>query len=68
MRLLAGEPELAEAALRGGLEQARARSARADMLATTAAMLAQAVYAQGRFEEAGELCRLARMRRRPTTS
>jgi tetratricopeptide (TPR) repeat protein len=54
VRLLAGQPELAEAALRKGVEPLAAMSG---VLATTTAMLAQAVYAQGRVEEAGELCR-----------
>jgi tetratricopeptide (TPR) repeat protein len=53
-RLVAGQPELAEAALRTGSEKVGAMSG---VLATTNAMLAQAVYAQGRVEEAGELCR-----------
>jgi DNA-binding SARP family transcriptional activator len=53
-RLVAGQPELAEAALRTGSEKVGTMSG---VLATTNAMLAQAVYAQGRVEEAGELCR-----------
>jgi class 3 adenylate cyclase/tetratricopeptide (TPR) repeat protein len=58
VRLLAGEPALAERTLRAGVETLALMTDRA-MLATTTAMLAQAVYAQGRAEEAGELCRAA---------
>jgi DNA-binding SARP family transcriptional activator len=54
VRMLAGQPDLAEAALRTGVETLSAVSG---VHATTTAMLAQAVYAQGRVEEAGELCR-----------
>ena len=54
VRMLAGQPELAEAALRTGSEELAAMTG---VLATTTAMLAQAVYAQGRVQEAGELCR-----------
>jgi DNA-binding SARP family transcriptional activator len=54
VRLLAAQPELAEAALRTGVEELAAMSG---VVATTTAMLAQAVYAQGRVEEAGDLCR-----------
>ncbi len=53
---LAGQPDLAEAALRadlGPLESMQGEST----LVTTIAMLAQAVLAQGRHAEAGELCR-----------
>ena len=55
-RLLAGRPELAEASLRADLATLRAMDA-GNVLATSIAMLAQAVYAQGRVTEAGELCR-----------
>jgi class 3 adenylate cyclase/tetratricopeptide (TPR) repeat protein len=58
VRLLAGEPERAEATLRSGV-QALASMNAADLLATTTAMLAQAVLAQGRSEEADDLCRAA---------
>jgi ATP/maltotriose-dependent transcriptional regulator MalT len=58
VRLLAGKPELAEQPLRAGVETLESASDRA-MLATTAAILAKAVYAQGRLEEADELCSLA---------
>jgi tetratricopeptide (TPR) repeat protein len=56
VRLLAGEPALAEPRLRADVETLTAMNADAT-LATTTALLAQAVYAQGRTEEAGELCR-----------
>jgi ATP/maltotriose-dependent transcriptional regulator MalT len=58
VRLLAGEPALAEIPLRAGVETLAAVSDRA-MLATTSAMLAQAVYAQGRLREADEWCQRA---------
>lgn len=57
VRMLAGEPALAEAALRADLD-ALASIEGVSALATTTAMLAQAVYAQGRIDEAGELCRV----------
>ncbi|MEN3279789.1 MAG: hypothetical protein V7607_929 [Solirubrobacteraceae bacterium] len=57
-RLLAGDAAAAEATLRTGIEALEAMNAR-DLLATTTAMLAQAVYAQGRAQEADELCRIA---------
>jgi ATP/maltotriose-dependent transcriptional regulator MalT len=56
VRLLAGEPALAEPRLRADVETLTAMNADAT-LATTTALLAQAVYAQGRTQEAGELCR-----------
>jgi DNA-binding SARP family transcriptional activator len=56
VELLAGRPAEAEARLRPGYERLERMGERA-LLATTAAMLAQAVYAQERHEEAGELCR-----------
>jgi tetratricopeptide (TPR) repeat protein len=56
--LLAGRPQLAERPLREGVQRLRSMSA-GGLLATTAAMLAQAVYAQDGLEEAGELCRTA---------
>jgi hypothetical protein len=58
VRLLAGEPALAERLLRAGIETLASMNA-GDLLATTTAMLAQAVYAQGRVGEADELCRVA---------
>jgi tetratricopeptide (TPR) repeat protein len=54
LRMLEGQPELAEAALRRGAEKVGTVSG---VVATTTALLAQAVYAQGRLEEAGKLCR-----------
>jgi tetratricopeptide (TPR) repeat protein len=61
VRLLAGQPALAESRLRADVETLTAMSAD-DALATTTALLAQAVYAQERFQEAGELCQIARSR------
>jgi class 3 adenylate cyclase/tetratricopeptide (TPR) repeat protein len=55
VRLLAGEPARAERPLRAGVKTLASMTDRA-MLATTTAMLAQAVYDQGRLAEAGELC------------
>jgi ATP/maltotriose-dependent transcriptional regulator MalT len=55
VRMLAGQPERAEQALRGDAERLESMNA-TGLLATTKAMLAQAVYAQDRFAEAGELC------------
>jgi tetratricopeptide (TPR) repeat protein len=55
VRLLAGQPELAELTLRGGVERLSSLGD-GGLLATTTAMLAQAVYAQGRVREADELC------------
>ena len=61
VRLLAGQPERAEAALRGDAEALGEGSA----LATTTALLAQAVLAQGRAAEARELCRATARRAAP---
>ncbi len=58
VRLLAGRPDLAELPLRAGLERL-ARYEDRGMLATTAAMLAQALYAQERTAEAAEQCAVA---------
>ena len=58
IRLLADEPGLAEAPLRAGAE-ALAPMGAGGLLATTTAMLAQAVFAQGRVTEADELCQAA---------
>jgi class 3 adenylate cyclase/tetratricopeptide (TPR) repeat protein len=58
VRLLEGRPDLAELPLRAGLERL-ARYEDRGMLATTAAMLAQALYAQERFGEADEQCATA---------
>ena len=56
VELLAGRPAEAEARLRPGYEALDAMGEKA-LLATTAAMLAHALYAQGRHEEAAELSR-----------
>ncbi len=56
VELLAGRPAEAEARLRPGYEKLE-RMGERTLLATTAAMLAQAVYAQQRHAEAAELCR-----------
>jgi tetratricopeptide (TPR) repeat protein len=58
LRLLAGQPELAEARLRADVETLSSMG-EGGALATTTALLAQAVFAQGRLAEAGELCRTA---------
>jgi tetratricopeptide (TPR) repeat protein len=58
VRLLAGQPELAEATLRGGAETL-AEMTEGSLMATTSAMLAQALYEQGRIDEAYEFCRMA---------
>ncbi|MBA3262249.1 MAG: tetratricopeptide repeat protein, partial [Thermoleophilaceae bacterium] len=64
VRLLAGQPALAEASLRADVETLSSMSEGA-ALATTTALLAQAVYAQGRIDEAGELCRITDRRAAP---
>jgi DNA-binding SARP family transcriptional activator/class 3 adenylate cyclase len=56
VEMLAGRPQAAEERLRTGYERLEKMGEKA-LLATTAAMLAQAVYAQGRHDEAEELCR-----------
>jgi tetratricopeptide (TPR) repeat protein len=56
IRLLADQPALAEIALRADVE-ALAPMGAGGLLATTTALLAQAVFAQGRLAEADELCR-----------
>jgi ATP/maltotriose-dependent transcriptional regulator MalT len=58
VRLLAGQPALAEESLRADVETLASMS-EGSALATTTALLAQAVFAQGRLREAGELCRRA---------
>jgi tetratricopeptide (TPR) repeat protein len=58
VELLAGDPAAAEARLRAG-EQQLERMGEKALLASTAAMLAQALYAQGRHEEAAELCEVS---------
>jgi tetratricopeptide (TPR) repeat protein len=57
VRLLAGKPAVAEQVLRDGIEKLSPSSH--GLLATTYAMLGQAVYAQERLGEAHELCRAA---------
>jgi hypothetical protein len=57
VRLLAGQPALAEVPLRAGIDRLTPMGG-GGLLATTTAMLAQAVYAQGRMREADELCEL----------
>jgi DNA-binding SARP family transcriptional activator/class 3 adenylate cyclase len=61
VRLLAGQPELVEAPLRADVETLSSMSA-SGALATTTALLAQAVYALGRLDEAAELCRMTELR------
>ncbi len=61
VRLLAGRPELVEPQLRADIELLSTMS-EGSALATTTALLAQAVYAQGRLDEASELCRTAEER------
>jgi tetratricopeptide (TPR) repeat protein len=53
-RLVAGRPDLAEAPLRADLEALEAMDGNAHMVSTTA-LLARALWAQGRFDEAGEM-------------
>jgi tetratricopeptide (TPR) repeat protein len=57
--LLAGEPARAEERLRWAYERLDEMGEKA-LLATTAAMLAQALYAQGRFDDAEGFCRTSR--------
>ncbi len=64
VRLLAGQPALAEARLRADVETLSSMGAD-DALATTTALLAQVVYAQGRMGEAGDLCRMSERRAGP---
>jgi class 3 adenylate cyclase/tetratricopeptide (TPR) repeat protein len=58
IRLLADQPALAEVPLRADIE-ALAPMGAGGLLATTTAMLAQALFAQGRATEAYELCQAA---------
>jgi DNA-binding SARP family transcriptional activator len=58
VELLAGRPAEAEARLRPGYDELE-RMGERTVLATTAAMLAQAVYAQDRLDEADALCRVS---------
>jgi DNA-binding SARP family transcriptional activator/tetratricopeptide (TPR) repeat protein len=59
VEMLAGRPDAAEARLRVGYDALVRMGGDGALLATTAAMLAQAVYEQERLEEAAELCELA---------
>jgi tetratricopeptide (TPR) repeat protein len=59
VELLAGRPAAAEASLRGGFETLRRMGGDGALIATTAAMLGQTVYAQDRLAEAEELCELS---------
>jgi tetratricopeptide (TPR) repeat protein len=56
VRLLAGRPELAEASLRADVET-QSEMGEGSALATTFALLAQSVFAQGRMQEAAEFSR-----------
>jgi ATP/maltotriose-dependent transcriptional regulator MalT len=58
VELLAGRPDAAEARLRVGYDELVRMGGDGALLGTTAAMLAQAVYDQDRFDDAGELCDL----------
>ena len=58
VRLLAGQPALAEVRLRADVETLTSMGG-GGALSTSTALLAQAVLAQGRLDEAGELCRAA---------
>jgi DNA-binding SARP family transcriptional activator len=60
-RLHTGRPELVEDRLRADVETLTAMS-EGSALATTTALLAEAVYAQGRMQEAGELALAAERR------
>jgi class 3 adenylate cyclase/DNA-binding SARP family transcriptional activator len=55
VELLAGEPGIAAAKLRAGYDRLAEMGEKA-VLATTAAMLAQALYAEGHYGEAHEFC------------
>jgi DNA-binding SARP family transcriptional activator/class 3 adenylate cyclase len=55
VEMLAGEPAAAEARLRWGYQRLEQMGEKA-LLASTAAMLAQALYAQGRYDEAARVC------------
>jgi ATP/maltotriose-dependent transcriptional regulator MalT len=59
LRLLAGQPGLAEARLRPDVETLSSMG-EGGALATTTVLLAQAVFAQGRMGEAAELCSKAK--------
>jgi class 3 adenylate cyclase/tetratricopeptide (TPR) repeat protein len=55
VEMLAGQPEVAEERLRLGYGRLQEMGERA-LLPTTAAMLAQAIHAQGRYQEADAFC------------
>jgi tetratricopeptide (TPR) repeat protein len=55
VEMLAGQPEVAEERLRVGYARLQEMGERA-LLPTTAAMLAQAIHAQGRYQEADAFC------------
>src|SRR4029453_6107394 len=57
-RLVGGRPGLAEVPVREGVQRLAAMGD-GELLATTLAMLAQTVFAQGQLEEAKQLCRMA---------
>jgi class 3 adenylate cyclase len=59
VEMLAGRPEAAEEVLRRGYERLEQAGEKA-LLATTAAMLAQAIYSQGRYDEAQVYCDVSR--------
>jgi class 3 adenylate cyclase len=59
VEMLAGRPDVAEDRLRGAFERLEEMGGK-DLLATTAAMLAQAIFAQDRSEEASHFCRVSR--------
>jgi tetratricopeptide (TPR) repeat protein len=59
VELLAGRPAAAEARLRRGYDRLEQMGEKA-LLATTAAMLAGALHAQGRRDEAAEFCLVSR--------
>jgi len=59
VELLAGRPEVAEERLRQAYDQLR-KMGEKTLLASTAAFLAQAIYAQDRLEEAEQFCQMGR--------
>ena len=59
VEMLAGRPEVAEDRLRGAFERLEEMGGK-ELLATTATMLARAILAQDRLEEASDFCRASR--------
>jgi tetratricopeptide (TPR) repeat protein len=59
VEMLAGQPEVAEERLRRAYERLQEMGEKT-LLASTAAFLAQAIYAQGRTDEAWEFCQVSR--------